>query len=96
MRKRDFKRLFEACGFSFDNDGWTDLKCFRCGKPLKIVYSRLKCENRHRYSYIGYAEDFNFLMYDIKRDLQDGKLLHIDTINDDEDLPKVLEVCDVR
>ncbi|MFK7780284.1 MAG: hypothetical protein QM490_03975 [Candidatus Gracilibacteria bacterium] len=77
MSSKDLRKIFEALGFSFDSDGQTDLKCFRCGKNLKIKRSRLRCPNRHKYSYIGYTQDYNYLYYDIHQDLKNGIIQNI-------------------
>ena len=77
MSSKDLRKVFEALGFSFDSDGQTNLKCFRCGENLKIKRSRLRCPNKHKYSYIGYTQDYNSFYYVIQNDLKKGIIQNI-------------------
>lgn len=92
MKKSDLIKTFEALGFSFSSNGQSDLKCFRCSKPLKIKRSRLRCVNKHKYSYIGYTQDYNYLMYDIQRDFKNGIIQNISSI-ECEDINILIEGC---
>jgi len=93
MSKKDLIKVFEALGFEFDRNGQTNLKCFRCGKPLKIKRSRLRCENNHKYSYIGYTQDYNFLLYEVQRDFKDGIIQNISNCELDNDVFILIEGC---
>lgn len=92
MSKNDLKKIFRALGFSFGRRGQTNLKCFRCGKYLTIKRSRLRCNNQHVYSYIGYSQDYNFFISDIQRDFKNGIIQNIFS-NECEDINVVLEGC---
>ena len=95
MRKKDFKRIMQSCGNTFYRDGSTTLNCLYCGHKLKFSGTKVKCDNGHKFSYIGYSIDYIRLFQPLKHDYKMGNLVHI-TDCEDMELPKILEVCDVR
>lgn len=94
MTASELQDIFQAFGYEdMPKKGLTPLKCTFCGSPLEYSLNNLRCDNKHKFSYIGFTLDYINMIEQYKKDIINGTLDLGN--NEDNTVPIILEVCNV-